>query len=251
MLRGRWLSRNELDARLAAVVASYRTRDDWFAQMPALPGRRTVEYEVLWNRTQIGADRFAVSGDEIGLEIRHAQSVLKDQFEEKRISSTRTVDGASQSIEVTVWSGSRQGTVSATHDGKTLELGGTLPSGGAVSLREPMAIDAYLGTGILPHALTFAPRLMALPIGGELQLEVRTPEFEEVFEVSRTEVGVTRSDDTFAEVAGQHIRVRAFSLTLTTGQYSTPATLTIDEDGVPVTLDLVFQQGHKVFRRVE
>lgn len=84
-----------------------------------------------------------------------------------------------------------------------------------------------------------------------MSVELHTPEFEEVFEVSRTSVAITRIADRLQEIAGRHVQVRAFSLRMTTGPYTTPATLTVDADGIPVTLELIFQQGRKIFRRVE
>ena len=61
MADGRWYTRKALDAMLEQVAASYKRPKDRFAAMGKLPKGPGAHYEVRWNGTVVGEERFVVS----------------------------------------------------------------------------------------------------------------------------------------------------------------------------------------------
>ncbi len=251
-LHGRWLPRAELDARLAELVAGYAVPEDWYAKLAPMAGTGLLSFEVTWNGQPIGAERVRRTALEGGGEQWEGQWVYREGFAEERCSFVRTVGTDGQVMVIDAADGDRTGRVRAELGKGEVRATGHTPFGQDVDAREPAAAGEQLGPGILPDACAFAPTLADLAVGQKTEVVLRTVEIAETFELPVTRVTVERAEDGSRALRGGRVPVRIYRIRSVTGAWTTRGTLTLSaDDGAPATIELVYPQGQKLFRRVD
>lgn len=242
MARGQWLPRTELDERLEALQASYRP-GDWFDGMPELQGTVT-RFDVLWNDTDIGAVRLCEDSDKDGAKVLSTQSVLLDGFDTRSLQAERIVVGDQQQMTVRARIGDHAQEVSITKYPDGLDSAwreGDIQKGRT----EVHSGGGNLGAGILSHAFALGPRCVD-PAVELFEWHLRTPEFDEGFEISRTHMVLRRQA---TETSAENDLFHRFTMELTTNGFTTAGELVLDRDGMPFSLRLDFPQGSKIIRR--
>jgi len=208
-------------------------------------------YEVTWNGQPIGAERVRRTINARGIEHWDGQWVYREGFVEEHSSFSRTTAPDGQTMVIDAGDGDRHGRVEVSLRQGVVDAKGRTPFGQDVDVSENAAEGEQLGPGILPDACAFAPRLADLAPGGSIEIVLRTAEIAEVFELPTTRVRLERDEDASRAFGGDRVPVRVFRITLVTGPWTTRGTLTLDAgDLAPMTIELVFPQGHKVFRRM-
>lgn len=178
MLRGRWFSREDLDAMLDTAVQRYRQPEDWFVGVAPMPkGEDVLTYSTAERGQKIRAERIWDAGEEEAARVTFAQratlTVSGDQVDETLEITTRDDGSISQLIYTQVpASGSarvavhdrdgRLTLVGHTVDGQSIEKSVVLEPGEIVSCEMTACLTLML------------PRVEKLGIDERRRLQVRT-----------------------------------------------------------------------------
>ncbi|MEM7204712.1 MAG: amidohydrolase family protein [Planctomycetota bacterium] len=253
VVRGDYLAATELRDRLDRLRRADAEEPDWFATLPPLPAGERLDYVVTWNDQPIGAERFALRRAGSVPVALHAQWAMQGRAGITRVAG-QCLPGRHPRLYLEVRgagpvrAGPVRGRLRVTTDADHLRAHGVL-GGNPIEAIEPAGSDVQLATGILAHAMLLAPSLADLTVGEARTIDLRTPEVEGVFELSRVLLRVERRRDSTRRLLREAVPVRVLALRLDLGGHQTRGTLTLDRQHLPVTLELVFPQGHKVFRR--
>jgi hypothetical protein len=169
MVRGKWLPRAELEAKLAEIAkanaAPPSTKDRWEGVPPLAAAGKVVHearYDAAINGHAIGEERLAVSLD-------HGKRVVTSQMVmalPERLDTAYTIGPRATALHVKSTAGALE--LTGKLDGGKLVVTGTDFTGAAVSLSAPVGkADVINGSSLgVGDAIVLADKLTALKIGG-------------------------------------------------------------------------------------
>lgn len=219
MVRGRWMPREELAERLEEVAASYEQPTDRFAEAPPMPEGAGAAYEVSWNDLVVGQERFVIAVESDGSRTLHVQQVNdppQATFKEIRIRLDREGRFAGADGEIEGRAGSRRWTVVADQLPRT----------------------ALLGTGTVSGWWYLRKRFAGLAVAEVVKLDYR-----DSGSLRKVPLTVQREP-------GEGDRT-IYSIWLEERDGTFRSRLEFDEQGWPIELTTVLQQGTVRFRRVQ
>jgi hypothetical protein len=240
VVRGRWLPRAELEARLADVAAHNAPPRDRWDGAPALaaPGKRVhrAHYDMAIAGTAVGQERLVVGV----------------------VGSARAIDGQiadfSERVETSYRAGPDTATIAATYHAQTLALAGKITagtlvvtgtdlSGRPISLRQPVPAGAFLSAPGIGGAIQLVERLAGMKPGGKRTLASLELGYFPAIAIVSTRYEVERKPD-----AGGH---RVFAVRATQGGTTTAGELVVDDGGFVVAQTLGPPAATSVTRRPE
>ena len=222
VLRGQWLPKSELEAKLAALVKPRSA--DRFAAMPPLAkeGTDVVEatYELRSGDKPVGEERIAI-GKLDGKRVFVAQSVTEVPG---HIETTYRIAGQSTRLEQKTAFGSI--TLEAAPAGGKLVAKGKDASGKPLEVSEALTADMFIAGPGIGSAIELAPKLEGMKVGDTrtaTSLELST--FPQPA-IERATLDIKRKPDAEGN--------RVFELTMKFGNMSIPSELVLDAKGLPV-----------------
>ena len=238
VLRGTWLPKSELDAKLAAL-AKPAVVGDRFKDMPALAaeGKDPIlaHYDLKKGDTVLGEERIAV-GLVDGKRVVVAQAVMDVPG---HIETTYRIAGQTTRVEQKTSFGAIA--LEAKPAGGKLTATGKDASGTAVELSEPLPADAFIAAPGIGGTIELADKLAGMKVGETRKatsLELATfpkPAIE------RATYEVTRKPD-----AGGN---RVFSMTMKFGAMAITSDLVLDAKGLPLEQSFGSPLDFKLVRR--
>jgi imidazolonepropionase-like amidohydrolase len=217
MVRGRWLPRAELEAKLADIAARAAAPADPWAAAPPLPADGApLRYDVTLDGTWVGAERLAITAAgghrAIAGQIVDPGSALDTTY---RI----TRDAAQLTAAYHTFTGELTGKLA----GGALVVTGTDMSHQPVSLRAPVPPGAFLAGPGIAGLVPVVERLAGLPPGGRRTLTALEIGFPAIVTARHT---VVRRPD-----AGGN---RVYAVTTTRDGATATSELVVDRDGLIV-----------------
>jgi hypothetical protein len=221
--------------------------------MPALESEGAREfaaaYEVVWKGARFGIEQLVVERSAGGARVIRARS-YDGQFGQR--SSLRIVaSAAAQGERLVLESDGSQGRdkIELTREEGRARLRGTLLSGPGVDKEEALSAGALLGVGkFLASWVLLGQRLVALPVGQELSIEMRQLSLGSSAELSEEPCRIVRSPDTTLAFRGAQIPARRYAITPPKGPKST---LWLDQAGWPIGFELEAYGSAVQFKRLE
>jgi Amidohydrolase family len=233
MVRGTWLSRSELDARLADIrKRSARASDPW-AGAPRLAGgdaAREARYDMVIRGTIVGRERLVVgrAGSRAA-----GERTITGQIADRGAG----IDGVDTSYVV----GPDRATVTSTYHTMKVEMTGTITAGRltvtgtdlagqALSLSQPVPPGAFLSAPGIGGAMRLVDRLLGMKPGAKRVLTSLALAYSPSAAIVSARHQVERRPD-----AGGN---RVFAVTTTQGGSTVSAKLVVDSAGLIVSQTL-------------
>jgi hypothetical protein len=239
MVRGRWLSSDELRRRLTDLAASYSDKQDPFARLPPLSCRGAQafrgHYEILWREKVVGAERFAVCRAADGATRVAAQAT--DDYD--RASYRLTIEhGARGEQSLTAQSERSEGPgrLDLTVAGGIFTLRRRLPAEEREERRQSAAGASSLGGESVESLALIKHRFTSLAVGQTTRVPMRQVGLGAGLKVRSTDLEITRQAGTVTAPRG--VETRHYRITTVAGGKAVlEQRLTTDAQGWPVRLE--------------
>jgi imidazolonepropionase-like amidohydrolase len=226
VLRGKWIPKADLDAKLAAIAKPADAPKDRFAAMPALAPEGTdakqAHYDLRSKQGDkiIGEERLAV-GLVDGKRVVVAQAVTDQPG---HIETTYRIAGLTAKVDQKTAFGSIS--LEAKPDGKKLVVTGKA-AGKDVTLDKELPKDAFMGAPGIGGTIELAAKLKTMKVGDK-----RTAVSVEISTFPRASIEEATYELARLPDEGGN---RKFSITLAFGAMKIESELVIDANDIPVT----------------
>ena len=256
MLRGQWLTEDDLHQMLEDLAASYTAAKDRFADMPLMPSEGdplfSGSYEMSFGQAIFGEERISIQRTPDGENVVFSQSVTDAPYDEKAFMRL-VYDDSGQchflKYEKETTSGTSSYEMMYTDD--NLWVTGTLLTGAAVDAEEEMAPDMVMSGPMMGALIPATLKFRGLVNGEKREVRSKTLIDMPSFNISDDTLTVTRKDDEEYEIAGKKVSVQVYSVDIVTETGGQKLILRLDNDGQLVTMDISMQMGTMSFKRVD
>jgi imidazolonepropionase-like amidohydrolase len=254
MIRGQWLPENRLRQMLDDLAASYKAPKGWFRDMPALPdeGKREFfgRYEIEFNGVPKGEERFAVEKLPNGRRVVVSQLATEEPVE--RYSMRLEMDDTRNVVSIESDGREGKGKIELTKADKKLQATGRLPVIGDVSFEENISPNVLLDAPGLASKVLLYQRLRSLAVNEAVELKIKEWDFGPAYTLGEKTLKVKRQPDGQKEGSTGSGSLRVYRVeTVGNGKIIYKGTLTIDEQGIPVTLKIEQEDGVILYHRVQ
>jgi imidazolonepropionase-like amidohydrolase len=256
MLRGHWFPEETLQNMLDELVAAYSAPKDRFVDVPALAteGERVFEglYEMTYNDTTMGEERFAVDKIEDTKRVVLAQGVTDPPY--KMTTSMRLEydeNGQSHSLVYEEMAASGKTQITMKTDGSKLIVTGTLVSGEKVDLEEAVAEDVLLSASMTGALIPVVEKIKKMEVGQTMELKSKILATSPSFQINDEKTTITRDADETAQTPQGMISVQVFNMKVATGTVPYDSILLLDKEGHLFSLEIKSQMGIIKFARIE
>ncbi len=252
MLRGRWLPETELRRMKDELVAGYNAPKEWFEGMPDLPTEGShslfARYAITSFGLPKGEERMAVE------RLRDGRKVVVSQFSaeepEEKFSTRMEMDEKADTNTLAVESYGREGNgrLEFRQENKRLSVRGKMPVAGEVNSEEDVSSPVLLSSPGIASSVWLYEKVKSLAVNQTIELKSREWDFGPAFDLSRRMWKVRRQPDA-RQTGAAPLRVYAIEISAATPLYTMK--LTVDEQGMPVGLEV--QQGEAIikYKRVQ
>lgn len=250
MLRGKWLPKQELDTKLAALAKLY-TKDSFADRVPlAKEGEQEFfgRYEIKYNDIPVSQERFSIQKLANGQRAVRAQSFPSPNS----IDTLRIVLDANGQVQLLRYfqeEGKARSDITITCPTSPEATWQLNENGQESSIKATK--DLILGSPNIASYLILAERIKDLPVGSKLSLKQKS-----IINVPKTHLGdlsldIERQPDAESSVAGLASQTKVYTISVNSelGPYTTM--LTLDTQNRPVSLAIRLGAATISYQRIE
>lgn len=256
MLRGRWLAEDELQSRLEELADSYGAPKAPFADLPPLPTEGEPDsgghFELFFNDTSLGEERFAVERIPDGRRVIFAQAVTDPPAGERTALRLEfDTDGVCYTLSYRSETATGETRLEMVRTGGSLTVTGTLASGEVVDLEETIAEDTLLDAPLMAAVVPMIEYLRTMGVGESKVVHGKSLQLFPDFGVVDQTLTVTRSADETVETTRGAVTGRVYEIEVVSPNATFGSTLVLDESWHILSLAIEQQMGVVSFRPIE
>lgn len=256
MVRGKWLTEQELKNMLEDLAASFKAPKNRFAETPELPseGERQFSgrYEMKFDKYVMGEERFVVeklANDRI---VVLAQSVTDAPYKAKGFMRLE-LDGDGKCYSVDFRNATKTGVdkVRMVRVGTSLNIRGKLASGAEIEQKVIVPEDIVLGSSMVGAVIPVVVLAESLEVGESIKMKGKSLAVSPAFQIPDEVMTIKREADAMKQTPKGVVPVRVYHADVVSPTAKIKQIIVLNNKGNLLELELRSQMGSIIFRRVE